>query len=193
MATTGRDNGVVSRLGFEPRTPALKGQCSTIELPAHILEAADSKRLTAPSGRQSGVIRLASVKIRVSCSLWHHHQFSKLLPMAAIFFGGAEQSRTRGKRAPPWEAPTPDHHLGFSRAHALLLRFCLLVLLFLFLLMLLLFCRRLWRWRGHRLLRRRLGRRWGHRPFRRRFGRLGRPRSRLGVVHFRPNRGRRWG
>jgi len=25
---------VVSRLGFEPRTPALKGQCSTIELPA---------------------------------------------------------------------------------------------------------------------------------------------------------------
>ena len=24
----------VSRLGFEPRTPALKGQCSTVELPA---------------------------------------------------------------------------------------------------------------------------------------------------------------
>ena len=26
---------LVSRLGLEPRTPALKGQCSTIELPAH--------------------------------------------------------------------------------------------------------------------------------------------------------------
>lgn len=26
----------MSRLGLEPRTPALKGQCSTIELPAHI-------------------------------------------------------------------------------------------------------------------------------------------------------------
>ena len=26
----------VSRLGLEPRTPALKGQCSTIELPAHV-------------------------------------------------------------------------------------------------------------------------------------------------------------
>ena len=25
----------VSRLGLEPRTPALKGQCSTVELPAH--------------------------------------------------------------------------------------------------------------------------------------------------------------
>ena len=29
-------NSLVSRLGLEPRTPALKGQCSTIELPAHI-------------------------------------------------------------------------------------------------------------------------------------------------------------
>ena len=29
---------VVSRLGFEPRTPALKGQCSTVELPAHDIE-----------------------------------------------------------------------------------------------------------------------------------------------------------
>ena len=26
---------LVSRLGLEPRTPALKGQCSTVELPAH--------------------------------------------------------------------------------------------------------------------------------------------------------------
>ena len=26
----------VSRLGLEPRTPALKGQCSTVELPAHV-------------------------------------------------------------------------------------------------------------------------------------------------------------
>jgi hypothetical protein len=27
----------VSRLGLEPRTPALKGQCSTIELPARTI------------------------------------------------------------------------------------------------------------------------------------------------------------
>src|SRR5208282_3762455 len=31
-----RASGVVSRLGFEPRTPALKGQCSTVELPARL-------------------------------------------------------------------------------------------------------------------------------------------------------------
>ena len=29
-------NRLVSRLGLEPRTPALKGQCSTVELPAHV-------------------------------------------------------------------------------------------------------------------------------------------------------------
>ncbi len=30
---------MVSRLGFEPRTPALKGQCSTVELPARLVIA----------------------------------------------------------------------------------------------------------------------------------------------------------
>jgi hypothetical protein len=29
----------MSRLGLEPRTPALKGQCSTIELPARNLSS----------------------------------------------------------------------------------------------------------------------------------------------------------
>ena len=28
---------LVSRLGLEPRTPALKGQCSTVELPAQYI------------------------------------------------------------------------------------------------------------------------------------------------------------
>ncbi len=32
----GSTRRLVSRLGFEPRTPALKGQCSTIELPARL-------------------------------------------------------------------------------------------------------------------------------------------------------------
>ena len=46
MVTTGGEKGVVSRLGFEPRTPALKGQCSTIELPAHIRkDVADSNKV----------------------------------------------------------------------------------------------------------------------------------------------------
>ena len=49
---------LVSRLGLEPRTPALKGQCSTIELPAHILlDVTDSKRLIAPQEKQSEIPR----------------------------------------------------------------------------------------------------------------------------------------
>ena len=42
---------LVSRLGFEPRTPALKGQCSTIELPAR-LSVTNGQRLRSLSGRR---------------------------------------------------------------------------------------------------------------------------------------------
>ncbi len=107
MVTSGGEKGVVSRLGFEPRTPALKGQCSTIELPAHILRnVADSKRLTAPSGRPSGVIPLASV----ICSLWLNHQFSKLLPVAVIFFEGREKAQRR-KAGLFWESSNLEQGL----------------------------------------------------------------------------------
>ena len=41
---------LVSRLGFEPRTPALKGQCSTVELPAR-LSITRRHRLRSLSGR----------------------------------------------------------------------------------------------------------------------------------------------
>ena len=62
----------VSRLGLEPRTPALKGQCSTIELPAQtILDFRfwifDSVRLSSIQNRQSEIqnhghaIRLSSL------------------------------------------------------------------------------------------------------------------------------------
>ena len=58
----GSDNlgeiGVVSRLGFEPRTPALKGQCSTIELPARLsitigqlLRSLPGQRVSLAAGR----------------------------------------------------------------------------------------------------------------------------------------------